>query len=532
MGNSQLSVENVLSLSLQTKAGVIKFEIMTDDLALSFQEWPNAYFDHMSRWLSGNVKHIRLNHSSIGDVGLKCLKQHWPLTLETLDLRECVNITDAGLLAILDRLPDNLRTLYLWGMNLTDKSIAPLCARLPKNITSLSLGNLPITDASLKALAGHIPVDIKILGLSQCRSITDHGVATLAAKLPRQMASLDLGGTPITSRVFVDLYPITFEELSLDGCPNLNSACLDEMCRWMSNKIGYLDLGEADLPARKVLALKQAGIGTNGLVWKMTAQILNLPCNDLSAAELGWLFNCLPENLLYLRLSDCSALTDELFEILMMRIQKVEGLFITNCGLTDRALDILAAACPTQLRVLHLTGQQLKTNGQLLQVLEKAATKDDAPHRLVMRLKHLKGMPLDSVDLSRRENLTDQVLELLKGMPLKSIRLSGCRNFTDNALAHLQGMPLTSVDFSWCKNLTDQALEHFKGMPLTSIDFSHCENLTDQAFEHLKGMPLTSVNFSACVNLTDNALEHLKGMPLTNVDFSGCGILQTKPLST
>ena len=571
IGNRQLSVERVLALSLQTKVGVVKFEIITDDFAPSFVEWTDEYYDHIGRWLSGNVKHIRLNHLSIGDAGLKCLMQHWPLTLETLDFRECANITDAGLLAILDRLPDNLRTLYLWGMNLTDKSIAPLCARLPKNITSLSLGNLPITDDSLEELAYHLPPHIKILGLRQCKSITDDGVAPLAAKLPRQMASLDFGGTLITSRVFLDLYPITFEKLSLDGCPNLNSACLDEMCRRMSNKIGYLDLGEADLPAKKVLALKQAGIGTNGLVWKMTAQILNLPYNDLSATELGWLFNCLPKNLLYLRLSDCSALTDDLFEILMMRIQKVEGLFITNCGLTERALDILAAACPMQLRVLHLTGQQLKTNGQLFHVLERAATKGDAPNALVMRLKgmprpsrrdwmqpalsfiwcygltdqeleHLKGMPLTSVDFSwcenltsqalellRCENLTSQVLELLKGLPLTSISFRKCKRLTDQ-FEHIKDLPLTSVDFSECVNLTDNALAHLKGMPLTSVDLSRCENLTDNALAHLKGMPLTSVNFGNCRQLTDKALEHLKGMPLTSISFRECRNLTDQAL--
>ena len=39
---------------------------------------------------------------------------------------------------------------------------------------------------------------------------------------------------------------------------------------------------------------------------------------------------------------------------------------------------------------------------------------------------------------------------------------SWCKNLTDKPLKHLKDMPLTSVDFSECSNLTDKAIEQFR----------------------------------------------------------------------
>jgi len=146
-------------------------------------------------------------------------------------------------------------------------------------------------------------------------------------------------------------------------------------------------------------------------------------------------------------------------------------------------------------------------------------------------LKHLKRMPLTSVNFSCCDNLTDGALSHLQGMPLTSINFSYCYNLTDGALSHLQGMPLTSVNFSYCYKLTDDALSHLQGMPLTSINFSYCDNLTNDALSHLQGMPLTSINFSCCDNLTNDALSHLQGMPLTSINFSCCDNLTNDALS-
>ncbi len=67
---------------------------------------------------------------------------------------------------------------------------------------------------------------------------------------------------------------------------------------------------------------------------------------------------------------------------------------------------------------------------------------------------HLAKLPLTQLDLSYRQNITDDGLVYLTDLPLTHLRLINCKRITEAGLEHLAKLPLTHLDLHSC-NLED-----------------------------------------------------------------------------
>jgi hypothetical protein len=130
------------------------------------------------------LRSLRLVRSGIGDEDLKALAA-FP-RLQHIDLRDCENLTDAGVKEVVCL--KRLRSLCLDGTAVTDDGLAGLAAL--QRLESLELfGCHGVTGAGLKKLAGcHC---LRKLDL-RCTEVTDGDVEDLGRL--KQVRHLDLGG--------------------------------------------------------------------------------------------------------------------------------------------------------------------------------------------------------------------------------------------------------------------------------------------------------------------------------------------------
>ena len=76
----------------------------------------------------------------------------------------------------------------------------------------------------------------------------------------------------------------------------------------------------------------------------------------------------------------------------------------------------------------------------------------------------------------------------------------------DGSVLHLKGLPLQHLDLTHCREITDGSLMHLKGLPFQVLNLSYCYNITDGGVLHLKGLPLRYLNLYNCSNVTDSPI--------------------------
>lgn len=111
--------------------------------------------------------------------------------LQELNIRNCANVTDEGVVELLKVLGDRLLKLDVGGLNMTTV-VASGLADYCKNIESLSLdGCVHITDPSVKIIASECK-EIRYFNLKET-SVTDEGVIALA-ETGHQLVRVSLNG--------------------------------------------------------------------------------------------------------------------------------------------------------------------------------------------------------------------------------------------------------------------------------------------------------------------------------------------------
>lgn len=150
-------------------------------------------------------------------------------------------------------------------------------------------------------------------------------------------------------------------------------------------------------------------------------------------------------------------------------------------------------------------------------------------------LVHLAAVPsLQRVDLSGRDDLTDEDVAFLASMPwLTAVSFAGCRRLTDNAVRYLQGhLRLEQVNLKWTA-LGDGAIGALSGRTqLRRLVVGG--GLSDSGAARLRDIPGLAdpsdadsfLSLSSARTLTDAALEHigtLQGVAALDVHMSVFG---------
>lgn len=146
-------------------------------------------------------------------------------------------------------------------------------------------------------------------------------------------------------------------------------------------------------------------------------------------------------------------------------------------------------------------------------------------------LKHLGGLPLTHLNLSRCPNITYAQLYNLRKSPLTHLDLRGNAWVSESSLQKLKGLRLASLYLSWCPNITVASLKYLRGMPMTSLKLFSCgEIVSDAGLEMLRGLPLTSLTLGYLdhTNVTSAGFDALSGMPLTSLRLLGSGKVVTR----
>ena len=185
-----------------------------------------------------------ITDASVRAVARRCSK------LQSLNLAEQKNITDASVSEVARRC-SNLQTLNLYcypsNPNITDTSVMEV-ARQCSNLQSLNLGGCDkITDASVSEVASGCS-NLHTLDLADCDKITDASVSEVARRCSN-LQTLNLGGygSKITDASVSEVAQQcpNLRTLDLGYCKNITDLSVLEVARRCSN-LQTLDLEECD----------------------------------------------------------------------------------------------------------------------------------------------------------------------------------------------------------------------------------------------------------------------------------------------
>lgn len=227
---------------------------------------------------------------------------------------------------------------------------------------------------------------------------------------------------------------------------------------------------------------------------------LKMGLSQVEATELGADHRNYPPGIL------AGELTDAGLEIL--RGLPLTSLHLGSCKLTGSGFAHLHGM---PLTSLSLRGMTYLRSDSLDLLLNLPLTKLDLSHARRPRY-----FPLGLLGLG------DEGVAKLRGLPLQSLNLSGNHCVSDIGLAHLRGMPLVDLDLTRVTWLTDGALAILGGLPLTRLSLSRCKRWTHFGLAHLRRAPLKSLDLSGCRQLRDLGLHQLHGMPLTRLRLERC----------
>jgi len=249
--------------------------------------------------------------------------------LKVLDLSECKNLTDTGLVCLLSMIDgDSLTELCLRGTKLTLSAMT-----------------------SLNAIAAFY--NLEVLVLNSCKNLSETGVISLFNKIGEGLKKLDLGGTNL-SLSNADLITSRFsklEELNLVDCPNLSETGVISFLNKRGEELKKLYL------VGTYLSLSNAGLITSRFSKLEELRLSN--CKNLSETGVISLFNKIGEELktLYLVGTNLSLSNAGL---ITRRFSKLEVLSLSKCkNLSETGVISLFNKIGEELKKLYLVGTNL-----------------------------------------------------------------------------------------------------------------------------------------------------------------------------
>ena len=330
--------------------------------------------------------------------------------LDSLDLSNCNNITDTGLLELWMGCPQLASVNLGYCSKITDASVIALSNGCPQ-LTDLNLWNCNITDASVIAISNGCP-RLTSVDLYGCDKITDKSVIALSNGC-QQLISLNLCDcSTITDKSVVALSNgcSLLVLLDLRGCENITDISVSSLAN-RCPQLTTFKLAECiNITDASLIALSN----------RCQLTTLNLRyCNITDIGVIALSNEC--SQLTDLNLSDCDEITAASVIALSKGCPKLATLNLKLCheNITDESVVALSNGC-SLLTDLNLTGCIHITDKSVIALANRC-------------------QQLVSLNLNDCSQITDEsVFALSKGCPkLKKIDLSYCDNVTYNSVKTL-----------------------------------------------------------------------------------------------
>ena len=354
---------------------IISKQLQTLQLTCDITSLNNDWFILLLEQCGNTLKSLTLEDVNLTDDKLMKYKGTLPC-LENLDMRSCYNLTDKGLLQILQ-----------------------LCGR---TLRSLDISDTAITGENLSEFKGSLPC-LDNLGMRSCYNLTNKGLLQILQLCGSTLRSLDISCISITGENLSE-YKETLsclENLNMNGYGYLEEKGLLQILQLCGSKLRFLDLS----------CCKQ--LTDRGLL-----QILQLCGKTLRSLDIGYT-NITGENLFEykgtlsclanMNMKYCEQLKDNgLSQILKLCGSTLRSLDISDTAITGENLSEYKGTLPC-LENLNISCCYQLTNKGLLQTLQ------------------LCGSRLRSLDISDTAITGENLSELKGTLPcLDNLGMSSC----------------------------------------------------------------------------------------------------------
>ncbi|KAI3468025.1 hypothetical protein Pfo_024688 [Paulownia fortunei] len=352
--------------------------------------------------------------SNIGNESLKALGRNCP-NLKCITLKNCPLVGDQGIASLFSSAGHILTKANLQALSISDVSLAVI-GHYGTAMTDLTFGGLHnvnergfwvmgkgqglqklkslsitscqgVSDMGLEAIAKGCP-DLKLFGLRKCPLVSDNGVVSFAKaagsleslKLEESHRITEFGvfgilancggklkalalanclgirdiefGFPLTSLCY------SLRSLTIRNCPGLGNPGLGMLGR-LCPKLTHVDLsGLNGITDSGILPLVQRSEA--GLVKVNLSGCVNL--TDNVVAEISKLHG---ETLEILNLDGCRYITDVSLRAIARNCSLLCELDVSQCGITDSGIAVLAGAEQLSLQIFSLAGCSLVSDKSL-----------------------------------------------------------------------------------------------------------------------------------------------------------------------
>ena len=314
-------------------------KITGESMATSHRQFPNLRvldlsacrnvsdrgLSHFLQMFGLRLQMLNLSRTSISGEHMETISDQ--KEVENLVLSACLNLTDLGLRMILDKFGKGPKVIDLSGTQITGESFSGLQQPL---------------------------MHLEQMSLSECKRLTDTGLAEILNKIEKPELTLKLSYTNISGESFAKLDKANIKSLSLYKCYSLSETGFYEIIRSCGKCLKYLNLSKAKLTGSKV----------NQLSTKLSTEALNLfECNEFTDDALQTLLSNSCLELKNLNLGRTS-ISDKSFSGLTNKLANVERVSFFECqGLGDKGLSEFLKVCSNKIQILDLTGSNITGEG-------------------------------------------------------------------------------------------------------------------------------------------------------------------------
>jgi F-box and leucine-rich repeat protein 9 len=411
------------------------------------------------------IKELNFNATLIDGNALQSIAEIQNLQLENLYLRQCEQLTNEGIISLIDA-QQNLQILNLTStVRLTDLALMHICERL-KNLKQLKVRKCrALTDISVKMIA-----DLKhlqVLDISECENLTSACINDgIAANQNEELRELYLSALNISSAAIskISINIPNLRVLDLSYCINN----VDDMCIQMILKHLVL-LHELNLN----LCERISDAGLTGISMESN---LNIYEDELTKES---------EN----QVKGEPIVSGNILQVDPLRQQNTVKISLKSKAEREIVEDAIRKKAMLQL-AKEINLQEQKSSNYSLG-----------------RLRGLQSLKLEGCN-----KVSDVSLIYNFKLPeLKEINLSKCQQVSLQGIKELvENCPaLEIVSLSECHNINDKCIELIttKLKRLTTLDISRCYQLTDFSLDSI------AVNCKRIRNLFINGCKHMSDEP-------------------
>lgn len=416
-------------------------------------------FLHISEYIqrhAGKLKYLNLSLTLIDGTSLESLANTPNLKLESLMLRSCDQISNPGIIKLV-QIQQNLQSLDLsLSMRVTDQTIVEIIAALPKLKVLKTRRCRALTDISVKELMKL--TELRTLDISECDSITGIGIIDgIASKPFPSLRELYVSALNICSRTVMKI---------TEAFPNL--IILDISCCFNSVTDLCLQLIIKNLPLLRHLNLEM--------------------CDKITDAGLTGL-------------SMSDQVSEYMEELRKEAEEKKAGSNNQNAPVRPSTSN---PESPSQ--VIERLMEEREQSYYKISLGSKAETeiKYDAKRKKAMQ---------EMCEMScGEESATEYSIAQLKG--LRVLKLGGCNRVTDVSLKYcFKLQELKELGLERCYQVSIDGIKAivYNCPSIEILNLSECHSINDKAVEHITENlhRLTYLSLEKCIQLTDFSLDYI-----------------------